>query len=123
MGVGQPCMKRKNRHFDREAQREGKEDPFLNPGWDCRTYRVELQEIGCKLSPWPQRSIVPQPDNCHKHQETPSHRVEEEFNGRVNLVLPTPDADDEVHGNKHRLPENVEQEQVKRAEDPEHSCL
>jgi hypothetical protein len=40
--------------------------------------------------------------------------VQEEFIRRIDAVLATPDADNEVHGDEHRLEEEIEQKQVER---------
>src|SRR5256885_8817162 len=41
----------------------------------------------------------------------------------VDTVGAAPDPDDEVHGDQHRLPEHVEEEEVQTHEDPEHPRL
>src|SRR3989441_10413255 len=49
--------------------------------------------------------------------------VEDELDRRVNAVGAAPDADDEVHRDQHRLPEDVEEEEVEADEHAEHPRL
>ena len=48
-------------------------------------------------------------------------RVEEELDRRVLAPRPAPDADQEVHRQQHDLPEDVEEEEVERAEHAHHA--
>src|SRR5262249_46606877 len=47
-------------------------------------------------------------------------RVEEELDGRVLFTWASPNADEEVHRQQHDLPEDIEEEEVERAEDAHH---
>ena len=62
-------------------------------------------------------ALVIQIDDRAQHQHRSGHRIEEEFDGRVDAALVAPDADQEVHGHQRHFPEHVEQEQVERDED------
>ena len=62
-------------------------------------------------------------DDTDQEQEAARQRVEEELERRIDPVVAAPDADDHVHRDQHRLPEDVEQEQVERAEHPQHQRL
>ena len=59
-----------------------------------------------------------------QHQDAPHHGVDEELDRRVDPALRvSPDPDQEVHGDEHHFPEDVEEEKVQRAEDPDHPGL
>ena len=62
-------------------------------------------------------------DDTDQEQEAARQRVEEELERRIDPAVAAPDADDHVHRDQHRLPEDVEQEQVERAEHPQHQRL
>ena len=58
-----------------------------------------------------------------EHEERAYERVQDKFDGCVDPLRTTPDADDQVHRHEDDLPEDVEEEEVEREEDTEHSCL
>ena len=58
-----------------------------------------------------------------QHEEGAHQRVEDELDGGVDAVGPAPDPDDEIHRDQHRLPEDVEEEEVEGHEDAEHARL
>ena len=60
------------------------------------------------------------PKDRGEHKDRAKERVEEELVGRVNLVSPAPDTDDNKHRNEDCLEEEVEQHQIKSAEHPDH---
>ena len=62
-------------------------------------------------------------DDADQEQDAARQRVEEELERRIDPAVAAPDADDHVHRDQHRLPEDVEQEQVERAEHPQHQRL
>ena len=53
----------------------------------------------------------------------PDHGEEEELDGRVYPPRSSPDADEEVHGDEHQLPEDIEEDQVEGAQGPYHGRL
>ena len=62
-------------------------------------------------------------EDGHEHEQRAHQGVEHELDGRVDPVAPAPHPDDEVHGDEHRLPEHVEQEDVEADEDAQHARL
>ncbi len=59
-----------------------------------------------------------------QHQDASHHGVDEELDGGVDAALGvSPDPDQEVHGDQHHFPENVEEEKVQGDEDPDHPGL
>jgi hypothetical protein len=66
---------------------------------------------------------VRQPDDRQQHQDAASHRVEQELDGGVDPPVVAPDADEEVHRHKHRVPEHVEQKQIERDEHADHRAF
>ena len=49
-------------------------------------------------------------------------REQEKLDGSVGPVLMTPKGNEEVHGDKHQLPEEIEKEEVERQKDPDYTC-
>ena len=124
-------MEGEHRHLDGEAEEKSEEDPELQRGRDQVSNVVILQHR--------ERVAVPQPldvqegdapvieeverQDRQQHEHRSGQREEEEFDRRVQLSRPAPDADDEVHRHEHYLPEHVEEEEVQRAERADHPCL
>ena len=58
-----------------------------------------------------------------QHDHRSRQRVDEELDRGVEFPRTAPDADDEVHRHEHDFPENVEEEEVERAERADHARL
>ena len=61
--------------------------------------------------------------DTEQHQHRAHHRVQEEFDRRIEAARPPPDGDQEVHRHQHRFPEGVKQEEVEGQKDAEHASL
>ncbi len=61
-----------------------------------------------------------QADHRSQHQRRSEGGVEEELDRGVDPALASPDPDDEVHRDQHRLEEDEEQEEVEGEESPDH---
>ena len=120
VGVGEPGVEREHRDLDREAEEEGEEDP--DPRAPDGGRRPELQQLDHVEGPRPQRlaGLEVEGDDAEQHQHRAEQGVEEELDRGVELPRPAPDADDEVHRHQHHFPEDVEEEEVERAEDAQH---
>ena len=79
-----------------------------------RSARSKLGTAGHRLM------VIREPDDGDEHQHAARHRVEDELDRGVDAALVAPDPDEEIHRNQHRVPEDVEQEQVERDEDADH---
>ena len=131
--VGQPGMERKHRHLHREREEEGAEEPHagLRSEPHLRHDRVvgEVRNHLHRAVDHHRGAIhqvwlpggEPQVDDGDEHQQRAEHRVDEELEARVDAALAAPDADDEIHRDEHDLPHHVEQEEIARQEDAEHS--
>src|SRR5579864_1863956 len=64
---------------------------------------------------------VEEPQNADEHQNGAEHRVQNEFQRRVDFTSMTPDADQEVHRDEHHFPKNEEEEKVESAENANHA--
>ncbi len=117
--VGEPGVEREHRHFDREGQGEGREEPGSQ---GSQLWRV-LQQVGVgERNRSGALGHLPYHDqDRHEHEERAEEGVDEELDGRVEPVLPAPDPDDEVHRDQHHFPEHVENEEIEREEYPEHA--
>ena len=83
---------------------------------------VELQQIEAVGAG--RRLVQPrQADDGDQHQHAAGHRVEDELDRGVDALVVAPDADQEVHRDQHEVPEDVEEEEVERAEDADHRRL
>ena len=59
-------------------------------------------------------------DDGQEHQDASHHGEEEELDRRVDPPRAAPYPDEEVHGDEHQLPEDVEEDQVEGAEGADH---
>ena len=125
MGVGQPCVERKERHLDGKRQEESaKEQVFRSKRQHDRAVRKErldLRNIEGRRAGLFGNPVKPQ--DSHEHQDRAEHRVQHEFQRGVNAAAVAPDANQEVHRDQHHFPEQKEQEQVERNKDADHSCF
>ncbi len=61
--------------------------------------------------------------NGHQHQQRAEHGEQEELDGRIDPPgRVAPDADEQVHGDQHHFPEDVEEEEVQGGEHPDHAA-
>src|SRR5437867_6747593 len=58
-----------------------------------------------------------------QHQHRAGERVKKKLDGGVKFSGTAPDSDQEIHRNQHDLPKHVENEEVERHENAEHSRL
>ena len=58
-----------------------------------------------------------------QHEQRADERVEEELEARIDAALAAPHADDEEHRNEAAFEEDVEQDEVQRAEHADHQRL
>ena len=92
--------------------------------WNCSTLNVglvaqarDVEERDAAVVEEEQRQ------DRQQHQHRSGQRVEEELDRGVELPRAAPDADDEVHRHEHDFPEDVEEEEVERAERADHAGL
>src|ERR1035437_8596911 len=67
--------------------------------------------------------VVDQRDDGDQHEQAAHQGEQEELDRGIDLSGPSPDPDDEVHRDEHGLPEHIEQEEVRGAEDTGHAGL
>jgi hypothetical protein len=59
--------------------------------------------------------------NGDEHEHAADHGIDEKFDGGVDPALGVaPDPDQQVHGNEHDFPEDVEKEKVEGHKNPDH---
>ena len=107
MGVRQPRVHRPHRHLDGEGGEERDEDQHLRLHRQRQVVPVLQREAA---------GLLVEVDERDQHQQRAQQRVEEELDRGVDAVRATPDADDQVHRDQHRLEEHVEQDRVLRGE-------
>jgi hypothetical protein len=113
-------VERHQRGLDGEGGEEAEEQPALRA--------VALGQVAQGLVVEAAAAVglgrhVPQGDDGHQHEQPAEQGVEEELDRGVDTLLPAPGADQEVGGDQHGLPEDVEQEQVEGDEHAEHGGL
>ncbi len=87
-------------------------------------HAVEIEEVEARQVRRADLGVRPgKPDDGEQHQDAARHRVEHELDGGVDAALVAPDADEEIHRNQHRVPEDVEEEEVDRDKHAEHRRL
>ncbi len=112
--VRQPGVHRPHRHLHGEGREEGEEQQRLRAGRQRQLVpRGDVEAAA---------GLVVQVHQRDQHQQRAEQRVEEELEGRVDLVRATPDADDEVHRDQRGFEEHVEQQAVHGAEHADHEA-
>ncbi len=53
----------------------------------------------------------------HEHEQAARHREQYELDRRIDLARSSPDADQKIHRDEHRLPEDIEEEKVEGDKD------
>ncbi len=115
VGLRQPGVEREDRRLHREGQKEGQEGPELEPGRE-----IPLHEDH-QVEGFPPREI--EGDDPHQHQDRSRQGIDEELQRGLDPPRSSPDPDQEIHGDQHRLPEDVEEDQVEGEEDPQDGAL
>ncbi len=117
-------MERPHRDLDGERDQEGCEDRSL-----------EDIAVGALVPPGLQLEDVERADasgvvvrliggdDADQHQQRPDQRVDEELDRREDAVFRSPNTDEQGHRDKYEFPEDVEDEEVERHEDAEHTGL
>ena len=109
-------------HGDLDGKRQGKgqkEDKFHGEGELCPVEFEQVEGVLARLSVKLEVKIK----NGNKHEQAAEEGIEEELDRGVDSARPSPDTDDEVHGDEHGFPENVEKEQVQGNKGAQHSGL
>ncbi|OIQ72207.1 hypothetical protein GALL_461710 [mine drainage metagenome] len=112
--VGQPGMHRPHRNLDREGEKEGDEYEHLRSHRQRHVIPVGDVEAAARL----QVEI----NERHQHEQRAQQGVEEELECRVDPPWPTPDPDDQVHGNQRGLEKHIEQHRVGGGEHTDHQA-
>ena len=116
--VRQPGMKREERNFNRKGQSKRGKQPHL--GVDRNLKVVQAQEVKSERAVLGIMEIG-EIQNGHQHQETADHGVEQKFERGINPPFATPDPYQEVHGNQHDFPEDIEEKDINRDKGPDHA--
>ncbi len=109
-------MEREDRYFDREAEEERHKNDLLEK--KPARHADELCHIERV-----RRSGKINPQNPKQHKKTAGQRIKEELDRGVFTARPAPDPDQEIHRNKHDLPEHIEKKKVEGEERPHHAGL
>ena len=105
-------MHRPHRHLDGKGRKEGEEQQRLRAA--AQRQFVPQGEVKAAAG------LGVQVNQGDQHQQRAEQGVQKELESRVNLVGPTPDADDQVHRDQRGFKKDVEQQAVKGAKHPNH---
>jgi hypothetical protein len=123
--IGQPGVQREHRHLHREGEEEGAEEPERAALRELRgVERGLVREVRHRRHEAlhrDRRLMRAEVHDADQHEQRSDHRVDEELEARVDAPFAPPDPDDEVHRDEHGFPHHVEQEEIERHEDAEHS--
>ncbi len=120
MGIRQPGVKRKHRHFNGKAEKQPEEDEILRRksgkyrlGRDIKVVdqRENVKSEFARAVLWVVVEEV-QTQDCKQHEHRAEQRIQEKLNGRVELAPVSPNANEEVHRHQHDFPENVEEKEI-----------
>ena len=120
MGIRQPGVEGEHRDFDGKGKGKSQKKPDLYMGVQDELVIVEnIQRIdahGLVID-----GVEEQDGN--EHQQASHHGEEDKLQSGIDAARPSPDSDQKIHRKEHRLPEDVEKEQVEGDKDAEYSCL
>ena len=112
MNVRQPGVHRPHRHLDREGRKKGKKQQGLH----AAAQRQFVPEGDIKTA----TGLGVQVNQGDQHQQRAEQGVQKELESRINLVGPTPDADDQVHRYQRGFKKDVEQQAVQGTKNANH---
>ena len=115
VGIGQPSVKRKQRHFHGERQSERQKHPAGCGGGE-RLRSGDLNEVEGNRAAGGRGMQEDEAHDADQHDRRTQHRVEEEFDSGITSVFVPPLADEEIHRHQHHLKEHEEQKQVQSQE-------
>jgi hypothetical protein len=116
----------------RNLDGEGQEKRHEQENGEGGAIRRVVENLGCGLiEGLNAESVLPglaevvevQKQDGQQHQHRAEQGVEKKFDRRIKLARTAPDADQQVHGHQHGLPENKEQEEIQGHEDAQHAGL
>ena len=113
-------MERDQRGLDREG---GEQPDERRPALDGRVLEQVAQGVVVEArGPAGAPLEVVQPEDADEHEQPAEQGIDEELTAAKTARRP-PQTDQEVGRDQHRLPEDVEQEQVEAGEGPEQGGL
>src|SRR6266481_7325466 len=113
-------MEREERDLDGERERERGEEVELLPGGERHGEEAVVAEgEASALGLHPPGTV----EDGDQHEEAPEQREEHELDGGIDASGPAPHPDQEVHRDEHQLPEDVEEEEIRRQERAQHPGL
>src|SRR5258708_37353173 len=106
-------MKREERYFYGERDKESEEEPLRRGG---KVFHVTALDRMLNVDEVEASRLAVEPDNRRPHEDRSDHGEQEILHGRVNAASVAVHADQQRHRDARRFPEEVEQEQVERRE-------
>src|SRR3954453_10491214 len=129
MSVGQPCVKREERHLDRECQRKGEKHhrtgvrPFAGKAhFPLPDGLGERYEIKCADAGDAGVYIIKSNDR-REHQQAAQRRENEKLYSRVDAIVTAPDTDKEKHRNERGFEKQVKDQKVEGNEYADHGAF
>ena len=111
MRVGQPGVEGEQRNLDSEGNEERQEQKHLLGRIQSEATAFEQLQYGRVIESVGSGVDI---EDRHEHQGRAGHRVEEEFHGRIDAALVSPNSDEEVHRHEADFPEYEKQKQIHR---------
>jgi hypothetical protein len=121
-------MEREHRDLDGERDEEGEEQQrgvggaVSGVGEDLGGGLIELRNRE-RIGAGEAVMVEIEEQDAEQHQHRASQGVEEELDGGVEFARTSPDADEQVHRDKHGFPEDEEEKEVESHENAEHARL
>src|SRR2546421_13125669 len=108
-------MERDQRHFNGKGGGKSQEEPHLHRGIEFATQqRGQVERI--TASRYQTLVIIAKRDDTRQHKQTAHGGIQHELDGHVYSSFTTPTSNQEIGGNQHQLPENIEQEEIRGEE-------
>ena len=104
-------------NLDGEPDEEGQEDPELQVNRQGKLVeRKDIKRSDTGLL----EVVIVQGNDTEQHQDAAQEGIKEELDGGIQAPVAAPDPDQEVHGDQHDFPEDIEQDEIEGHEDTEH---
>src|SRR5215813_406734 len=117
-------MKRESRNLDGEVNKEPEPQQLRHiqtkehrVGAEMLSRSRQLSQVKGKIS------IDIENQHGDQHQYAAKHSVQKEFDCRIFTPRSAPDANEEVHGQQHQFPKDIEEKKIHGTEDAHHGRI
>src|SRR2546421_1280505 len=109
-------------HFNGKGGGKSQEEPHLHRGIEfAAQQRGQVERIAA--SRYQPLVIIAERDDTRQHEQATHGGIQHELDGRVYSSFTAPASNQEIGGNQHQLPENIEQEEIRGEEHTDNAAF